>query len=82
VFGGGSDLPESPGAKREWIAVDPALRPGYSGGPLVAHQGKLIGMSTLMAGLEVGIAVPFHVIEGFVAEAISVDGRESDTILV
>ena len=51
---GGSDLLESPSAEREWIAVDLALRPGYSGGPLVDHQGKLIGMSTLMAGLEVG----------------------------
>ena len=43
VVEGGSDLPESPGAEREWIAVHLALRPGYSGGPLVDHQGKLIG---------------------------------------
>ena len=81
VIEGGSDLPESPGAEREWIAVDLALRPGYSGGPLVDHQGKLIGMSTLMAGLEVGMAVPSHVIEEFVAKAISADARESDTTL-
>ena len=78
VIEGGSDLPESPGAEREWVAVDLALRPGYSGGPLVDHQGKLIG---LMAGLEVGMAVPSHVIEEFVAKAISADARESDTIL-
>ena len=43
VVEGGSDLPESPGAEREWIAVHLALRPGYSGGPMVDHQGKLIG---------------------------------------
>ena len=79
VVEGGSDLPESPGAEREWIAVHLALRPGYSGGPLVDHQGKLIG---LMAGLEVGTADPYHVTEGFVAKAISADARESDTILV
>ena len=78
VIEGGSDLPESPGAEREWIAVDLALRPGYS---VVDHQGKLIGMSTLTAGLEVGMAVPSHVIEEFVAKAISADARESDTIL-
>ena len=74
-------LPESPGAEREWIAVDLALRPGYSGGPLVDHQGKLSGMSTLTAGLEVGMTVPSHVIEEFVAKAISADARESDTTL-
>ncbi|MQG31185.1 MAG: trypsin-like peptidase domain-containing protein [SAR202 cluster bacterium] len=51
VIGGGSDLPKSPGAERERIAIDLALRPGYSGGPLVDHQGKLIGMSILMTGL-------------------------------
>ena len=79
VVEGGSDLPESPGAEREWIAVHLALRPGYSGGPLVDHQGKLTG---LMAGLEVGTADPYHVTEGFVAKAISADARESDTILV
>ena len=66
VIGAGSDLPEAPGAGRDWIAVDLALRPGHSGGPLVDHQGRLIGMSTMMAGLEVGMAVPAHVISDFV----------------
>jgi len=66
VIGFGSDLPEAPGAGRDWIAVDLALRPGHSGGPLVDHQGRLIGMSTMMAGLEVGMAVPAHVISEFV----------------
>ena len=81
VIEGGSDLPESPGAERERIAVDLDFRPGYSGGLLVDHQAKLIGMSTLTAGLEGGMAVPSHVIEEFVAKAISADARESDTIL-
>ena len=44
----------------------------------MGHQGKLIGS---MAGLEVGMAVPSHVIEEFVAKAISADARESDTTL-
>ena len=66
VIGAGPDLPEAPGAGGDWIAVDLALRPGHSGGPLVDHQGRLIGMSTMMAGLEVGMAVPAHIIEEFV----------------
>ncbi len=70
VIGAGPDLPESPGIGRDWIAVDLSLRPGYSGGPLVDHQGRLIGMSTMMAGLDVGMAVPVHVIKEFVKEAI------------
>ena len=82
MIGGGSDLPKSPGAERERIVVDLALRPGYSGGPLVDHQGTLIGMSILMAGLEVGTAVPSHVIEEFVAKASSADWSGSGTILV
>ena len=67
VIGAGPDLPESPGSGKEWIAVDLALRPGHSDGPLVDHQGQLIGMSTMMAGLEVGLAVPSHVIEEILA---------------
>ena len=64
VIGAGPDLPEAPGSGRDWIAVDLALRPGHSGGPLVDHQARLIGMSTMMAGLEVGMAVPAHVLSG------------------
>ncbi len=71
VIGAGPDLPEAPGAGRDWIAVDLALRPGHSGGPLVDHHGRLIGISTIMAGLEVGMAVPVHVIEEFVAKVIA-----------
>ncbi|PKB71535.1 MAG: hypothetical protein BZY87_04970 [SAR202 cluster bacterium Io17-Chloro-G6] len=66
VIGAGDDLPEAPGGGRDWVVVDLALRPGHSGGPLVDHQGRLIGMSTMMAGLEVGMAVPAHIIEEFV----------------
>jgi S1-C subfamily serine protease len=66
VIGVGPDLSEAPGTGRDWIAVDLALRPGHSGGPLVDHKGRLIGMSTMMAGLEVGMAVPVHVIQEFV----------------
>ncbi len=67
VIGAGTDQPEAPGGGRDWVVVDLALRPGHSGGPLVDHQGRLIGMSTMMAGLEVGMAVPAHIIGEFVA---------------
>ena len=70
VIGAGPDLPEAPGIGRDWIAVDLSLRPGHSGGPLVDHQGRLIGMSTMMAGLDVGMAVPAHVIKEFMKEII------------
>ncbi|MDA1127746.1 MAG: trypsin-like peptidase domain-containing protein [Chloroflexi bacterium] len=84
VIGVGPDLPEAPGAGREWIVVDLALRPGHSGGPLVDHRGHLIGMSTMMAGLEVGMAVPAHVISGFVASVRSgdADAEPGDSTLV
>ena len=72
VIGAGPDLPEAPGAGKDWIAVDLSLRPGYSGGPLVDDHGRLIGMATMMAGLDVGMAVPAHVIKEFVRESIGV----------
>jgi S1-C subfamily serine protease len=78
VIGAGPDLPEAPGSGRDWIAVDLALRPGYSGGPLVDHRGRLIGISTMMAGLEVGMAVPAHVIEEFVAKALAGEPSASE----
>ena len=71
VIGAGPDLPEAAGAGRDWIAVDLALRRGHSDGPLVDHRGRLIGISTMMAGLEVGMAVPAHVIEEFMARALA-----------
>lgn len=76
VIGAGPDLPESPGMGRDWVAVDLALRPGHSGGPLVDHHGHLIGISTMMAGLEVGMAVPAHVIEEFVTIVLAGDGSQ------
>ena len=50
VIGAEPDLPESPGRRNDWIAVDLALRPGHSGGPLVYHEGRLLGISTMMPG--------------------------------
>jgi len=65
VIGTGAGLPDAPEQGREWIAVSLHLRPGHSGGPLVDAQGRLIGINTMMAGLEVGLAVPVHVVKDF-----------------
>jgi S1-C subfamily serine protease len=55
---------------REWIAVSLHLRPGHSGGPLVDVQGRLVGINTMMAGPEVGLAVPVHVVKTFLRRAL------------
>lgn len=69
VIGWGSDLPETEsmaGAEeREWIAVGLSLRPGHSGGPLVDAQGRLVGICAMMAGPQVGMAVPVHTAKEF-----------------
>jgi serine protease Do len=71
VIGVGADLPEVPQSNREWIAVSLHLRPGHSGGPLVDAQGRLVGINTMMVGLEVGMAVPVHVVKAFLKQALA-----------
>ena len=71
VIGWGTDLPKigssvrPEGQQREWIAVGLSLRPGHSGGPLVDAQGRLVGICAMMAGPEVGMAVPVHTAKEF-----------------
>lgn len=57
--------PEMPRFQGEVIQVSVHLRPGYSGGPLVDVHGRLLGINTMMAGPDVGLAVPLHVITAF-----------------
>jgi S1-C subfamily serine protease len=70
VIGVGSDLPESPLPGREWIAVSLHLRPGHSGGALIDGRGRLIGINTIMAGPDIGMAIPVDVAKRFVQDAI------------
>lgn len=65
VIGLGADLPGVPNPGREWVAVGLSLRPGHSGGPLVDAGGRLVGINTMMAGPQVGLAVPVHVVKQF-----------------
>jgi serine protease Do len=57
--------PEMARLQRELIQVNLPLRPGHSGGPLVDAYGRLVGLNTMMAGPEVGLAVPLHTIMAF-----------------
>jgi S1-C subfamily serine protease len=63
-------LPEGPGNGRELLAVGLQLRPGHSGGPLVDAGGRLVGINTMMAGPEVGVAIPVHVVKRFLRDAL------------
>jgi serine protease Do len=60
-----------PWSGHEWISVGLHLRPGHSGGPLVDVQGRLVGINTMMTGLEVGMAVPVHVVKAFLKQALA-----------
>ena len=62
---------EIPRLGRDLIQIDLPLRPGYSGGPLVDVAGRLIGINAMMAGPEVGLAVPVHEVKRFLREALS-----------
>ena len=70
VIGLGWDLPEMPRSGRELIAVSLHLRPGFSGGPLLDVQGRLVGINTMMTGPETGMAVPVHVVKAFLRETL------------
>lgn len=70
VIGVGTGFPEIPQSYQEWIAVGLTLRPGYSGGPLVDVQGRLLGINTFMTGPEVGMAVPVHVAKSFLRQKL------------
>ncbi len=72
VAGVGRRLPEMPFSDRSWIAVSLHLRPGHSGGPLVDAEGRLVGINTMMAGPDVGLAVPVHEVRRFLRQAVGV----------
>ncbi|MCJ7677391.1 MAG: serine protease [Anaerolineales bacterium] len=70
VIGVGADLPENPQPWRDLVAVSLHLRPGHSGGPLADVHGRLVGISTMMAGPEVGLAVPVDALRQFLIDRL------------
>jgi serine protease Do len=50
-----------------WLQADIRLAPGNSGGPLADTAGRVVGINTMIAG-GLGIAVPTHVVDGFVRD--------------
>lgn len=71
VIGSGRTLQEKPRNGRDWLAVSLHYRPGHSGGPLVDVNGNLIGINTVMAGPNVGLAVPIHAVKQFLKERLN-----------
>jgi serine protease Do len=55
--------------QRELIASNVTLNRGNSGGPLLDAHGRLIGINAMVAGPGLGLAVPAHVVQRFLARA-------------
>jgi len=52
------------------IRTDVGLAPGNSGGPLMNVSGGVIGINTMIIGGDLGVAIPSHVVNAFVAETL------------
>ncbi|HSF82715.1 MAG TPA: trypsin-like peptidase domain-containing protein [Anaerolineales bacterium] len=52
------------------IRSDVVLAPGNSGGPLVNAVGGVIGINTMIIGGDLGVAIPSHLVDAFVTEAL------------
>ncbi|QRP50382.1 S1C family serine protease [Amycolatopsis sp. FDAARGOS 1241] len=57
------------------IQTDAALNPGNSGGALADSHGRIIGISTAVAGFGLGLAVPINATTHRIIHALMHDGR-------
>ncbi len=63
---------ESPRSKLDLMSASLHLRPGHSGGPMFNARGEIIGLNTMMQGLDVGVAVPINQAKTFLKEVLAV----------
>lgn len=57
------------------IQTDAALNPGNSGGALADSRGRVVGISTAVAGIGLGLAVPINATTHRIIYALMHDGR-------
>ena len=57
------------------IQTDAALNPGNSGGALADSRGRVVGVSTAVAGIGLGLAVPINATTRRIIGALIRDGR-------
>jgi serine protease Do len=63
-------LPPAPPGARRWIQLDLRLAPGNSGGPLADTDGRIVGITTLIAG-GLAFAIPINEVRRFVAATVT-----------
>jgi serine protease Do len=63
-------------ARRDVLQADVRLAPGNSGGPLADAQGRVVGIASMVMSPGIALAVPSHVVQGFVAQAGAEAARE------
>jgi S1-C subfamily serine protease len=75
----GRSLPTHSGAAQRFvedvIQTDAALNPGSSGGALADSRGRVVGISTAVAGVGLGLAVPVNATTRRIIDALVQDGR-------
>jgi S1-C subfamily serine protease len=75
----GRSLPTRSGAAQRFvedvIQTDAALNPGSSGGALADSRGRVVGISTAVAGVGLGLAVPVNATTRRIIDALVQDGR-------
>lgn len=64
---------EGPQLQGGLIQVGLHLRPGHSGGPMLDADGHLIGINTMIAGPDVGLAIPIHTVKKFLKDYLGSD---------
>jgi S1-C subfamily serine protease len=63
-------IPPEPYRSRELIAADIYLNRGNSGGPLADANGRVVGINAMIAAPGIGLAVPSHIVQAFLARSL------------